>query len=493
MNAIEKCYVGSSKELRQALGKNGDCIIYLQKNVLVEECLVAKGKKVLDGGGVYSIQRKVQGEQSYTGTILSAQGQWLQLRAITVEGGGRKVDAPQAVQGRLVEVRQGTMILGEGSTLKENYNLTSKSYGGGGILVANGGRVVLKDGSRIQDNLTMSAGAGVRVEKGGFLVMEGGVVQGNAAVGQSTKSGYDGRGGGIYNAGTVILQSGSVTGNLARSYQPKGRRYGGRGDGIYNDGMLRWDGNVIVSSLYLAEEKWIQLTKNWNSVEACVVECEEKQEGRVVVRADTKCRTGWQEKFVLKNKSGYELKRLGNTLQLKKEIEKNTKKSAEVQETPCPTTKPKKHREKASHSSTATREPLIRRTPSLRPSMAPTKTEAPLRTEVPTMLEVLAKEETPNTETVEILQTKEVSGQVQILRDASGVGLMQQSVWRLPEYQQLLQQTFQKTSSVCEMSWEVSAKEMVSMRSTVTECLKKTELERCHIFLERYGEGMVTE
>ncbi len=487
--AIEKCYVDTNEELQAALMKSGESIVCLQANIEVDKCLVAKGKKIIDGSGTYVIRRKIGQNKSYTGTILQGQGELLRLRSITLEGGGRNAKAPEGIQGKLVEVQKGTVILDGGTVLKENYNLSSKSNGGGGLLVSRKGQAVLKTGSRIVDNLTMSGGAGVRVEEGGVLVMEGGTIRDNAVVGQSTKEGYDGRGGGIYNSGTVILQGGTVVGNLARSYQVGGRRYGGLGAGIYNAGSLRLDGKLTVQSIYLAKNRHIEITSEWEKGNECLLGIEEYRAGVIFVRAATKSDAGWEDAFFLKKDNGYELVKRHQTLQLKKKGKKE--KPHKILPTIKPVPTPFVYVPRQSPMPT---KEVVRRKRKV-PKNKEKQMSVPFST--PSIYAVTP--ETALIETVSLLETEEVKmitagevkGHALFVQDATKSNLMEKSIWRQSDYAKLLEDTFQKDSSAYEQVWDISAKDMGDMRRVAEEHEGEALQERCRTFLEIFQEGRV--
>lgn len=102
----------------------------------------------------------------------------------------------------------------------------------------------MREGSVIYDNLSITGGSGVRVEKGGSFVMEGGTIRDNVVTGQKTGSDFDGRGGGIHNRGEVWIQGGAITGNIARGYR-SGENAGGFGGAVYNQNRLRITGGII--------------------------------------------------------------------------------------------------------------------------------------------------------------------------------------------------------------------------------------------------------
>lgn len=204
--------------------------------------LRVKGKKTIDGNSRYQIRRKTK--PVYKGTLLWMQGERLRLEGVTLNGSGRSSSVSGDINGRLLETVSGMVLLEKGARLCANYNLTSFTDGGGGITIHSGGKVVMREGSVIYDNLSITGGSGVRVEKGGSFVMEGGTIRDNVVTGQKTGSDFDGRGGGIHNRGEVWIQGGAITGNIARGYR-SGENAGGFGGAVYNQNRLRITGGII--------------------------------------------------------------------------------------------------------------------------------------------------------------------------------------------------------------------------------------------------------
>lgn len=212
------------RELEQALISAGDAVVDLRSDITVNKCLKVRGSKVIDGGGKYRIRRKSAQGNTYKGTLLCMQGRKLILRDVALSGSGRSPSVSGDVNGKLIEVEAGTVVLESGAKLVANYNISSFTDGGGGITVHDGGTVVMKAGSSIRDNLTITGGSGIRVEAGGMFVMEGGTIAGNAVLGQREDTGFDGRGGAIHNRGVVLIRDGVIQGNMAAGYERDGDR-----------------------------------------------------------------------------------------------------------------------------------------------------------------------------------------------------------------------------------------------------------------------------
>lgn len=237
--------VKTSKELEQALRASGELTINMKADITVSKCLTVRGNKLLHGGGTYRIRRKTAADSTYKGTLLQMQGSCLRLKDITVSGSGKSSTASGDINGKLIEIDAGSVVLESGAKLVSNYNVSSFTDGGGGITVHAGGTAVMKPGSVIRDHLTLTGGSGVRVEAGGMFIMEGGSIADNAVLGQSKASDFDGRGGAIHNRGVVRIEGGTISGNVAAGYVKGSESHGGYGGAIYNMGVLTISGGRI--------------------------------------------------------------------------------------------------------------------------------------------------------------------------------------------------------------------------------------------------------
>lgn len=237
--------VDSLVELERALAEPGELHITLKKDITVSRLLCVKGKKTVQGSGKYRIRRKAGAGAVYKGTLLFMQGETLRLSGVTISGSGKNASMSGDINGKLIECASGTVILDSGTKLSTNYNMSSYTDGGGGITVHAGGKAVMREGSIISDNLSMTGGSGVRVEKGGTFLMEGGIIRDNVVAGQRDDSGFDGRGGALHNRGNVWIQGGIISENFARGYVKEGKASGGYGGAIYNQGVLKITGGSI--------------------------------------------------------------------------------------------------------------------------------------------------------------------------------------------------------------------------------------------------------
>jgi predicted outer membrane repeat protein len=75
--------------------------------------------------------------------------------------------------------------------------------------------------------------------------MKGGIIQNNISRGIGAIEGFDGRGGAVYNQGTVVISDGLLRENCAIGFQTKKTRYGGAGGMLYNEGRCVIAGGTI--------------------------------------------------------------------------------------------------------------------------------------------------------------------------------------------------------------------------------------------------------
>ena len=221
--------------LKEELKKDGNRVIELMETVTIRSTLKVCGNKVLTGPG--EIRRAIANESAFGGNLLRVAGGSLTLKNITLNGRGDAGVLSGKLYGWLVQVDAGQLTIGSGAVLKNNKNSTRLSDGGGAVRVTSGGTCVLNGGT-ISGNECITGGAGIRIDSGGACSVKNGSVTGNRVVGKSSTEGFDGRGGGIYNKGTLAVYGGSISSNTVRSYSGGGRIYGGVGGGIANTGSL---------------------------------------------------------------------------------------------------------------------------------------------------------------------------------------------------------------------------------------------------------------
>ncbi|MCI5730857.1 MAG: hypothetical protein MR304_04865 [Eubacterium sp.] len=223
--------VSTFRELRSACGNQGDEEIELLNDVAVEGPIVIQGNKKIDGRG-HILERSKDKGKVYGGCLFLVQGGNCQWENVTVSGGGRNRNIVGKVFGRLVEVRQGSMMIGEKCFFCDNINDRLAVDGGGAIQIGSKGSCTMKAGE-IRNNQNVSRGAGFLVEKGGALTVKGGSLRNNKVTGAGAVKNFDGRGGAIYSEGKVSIEGGTIAGNQANGYQEGENRYGGIGAAVY--------------------------------------------------------------------------------------------------------------------------------------------------------------------------------------------------------------------------------------------------------------------
>lgn len=228
--------------LKKALEEPGEAQIILRGNIRMRGTIYVRGKKTLIGNGHKLTRGTVSGKQ-FGGTLFCVAGGEFFLREILVSGMGTG-SRSESVYGRLVEVKKGRFVLGKNGVLKNNRNSSMGEEGGGAVIVRGGGEFLMEAGE-ISGNQTVTEGAAVYVEKGGKFRMKGGTIQENKSRGMGAVEGFDGRGGGIYNEGSVTISGGRLCGNKAVGFSGKKSGYGGVGGMIYNAGSCVISGGTI--------------------------------------------------------------------------------------------------------------------------------------------------------------------------------------------------------------------------------------------------------
>ena len=238
--------VSDLNELKTALSSTKKLTIVIKKNISIRETLVTKGEKIIrSGGGI--LKRAIAKNSAFCGTLIRVNGGSLSLRGIKIDGGGNNNNLKNKLYGRLVEVRGGQLSIRDGTVLTSNINTTKASDGGGAVCVRSGGVFVMYGGS-ISSNSSVSSGAGVKVEKGGVFYMKGGSISSNKVVGRSNVAGFDGQGGGVFNAGSAVLSGGSIYSNSSDGYVKGTTTYGGIGGGVCNQGVCLVSGTRIYTN-----------------------------------------------------------------------------------------------------------------------------------------------------------------------------------------------------------------------------------------------------
>ena len=231
--------------LKEELKKDGNRVIELMESVTIRSTLKVCGNKVLTGPG--EIRRAIANESAFGGNLLRVAGGSLTLKNITINGRGDAGVLKGKLYGWLIQVDSGQLTIGSGAVLKNNKNSSRLSDGGGAVRVTSGATCVMNGGT-ISGNECITGGAGIRIDSGGACVVKSGSITGNRVVGKSATEGFDGRGGGIYNKGTLALYGGSIGSNSVKGYYRGGATYGGVGGGIANAGNLLLQGGSVTGN-----------------------------------------------------------------------------------------------------------------------------------------------------------------------------------------------------------------------------------------------------
>ena len=181
--------------------------------------------------------------------LFVVQGAWADVTVTTADQLLNAVQTSQTVtlgadittpsEGGRLDINSGKVVTLDlnGHTLKRL--ITSAGDGGQVIFVGKGGLLTINDSSDDNDGQITGGwayqGAGIYVQAGGTLTINGGTITGNRA---DTKDGGYGYGGAIENHGTLSITGGVITGNTAGQF----------GGGIHNEGTLTISGGSITNN-----------------------------------------------------------------------------------------------------------------------------------------------------------------------------------------------------------------------------------------------------
>lgn len=320
--------VTTNQELRQVMAQEGVERVELQADLSIDGPVTIRGEKQIDGRG-HCLVRSTKKGKIYGGSLFVLQSGRCEWKDVTISGGGKKKAVLGKVFGRLIEVRQGTLVLGKGCVLCDNINDRLAVDGGGALRIASGGNCVLKGGT-IKGNQTRSKGAGVDVEKGGCFTMLGGSIQNNKVEGAGDIEGFDGRGGAIYSRGRLVIKGGLVKGNTAKAYVINGIRYGGAGSAVYAEagsgmdisggvlkdnrddrgcpvwmcGKLSLSGKPVLERIHLGRAVVICSKNSFRPMSSVTIEPEKYKSGICIAE-------GKKAPFQLVEEKGYSLERKG--------------------------------------------------------------------------------------------------------------------------------------------------------------------------------------
>ncbi len=157
------------------------------------------------------------------------------LQSITITGGTGKGPEGGTTQGGGIYISDASANV----TLNSGVLITGNTATNGGGIYIDGGTVTLSGGT-IKGNTATSCGGGVYVASGTFTLSSGDI----GADGAANTAIY---GGGIYNAGRLEVNGGSISYNNATGTNEYGNSKG-VGAGIYNKGTLTLSGSYSITS-----------------------------------------------------------------------------------------------------------------------------------------------------------------------------------------------------------------------------------------------------
>lgn len=301
-NVYAKVVVNNYQELKSELEREESNKIELGSDIYISGPITIHGSKTVDGKGHYLERSKEKG-CVYGGTLFLMLGKQCEWKNVVVSGASASKNIKGKIFGRLLEIRQGKVILGKQSVWKNNKNEKLAVDGGGAIWIRNGGTCDVKGGA-IVNNANVSCGAGFRIDYGGSLLLQKGQIRGNVVTGIGKIAGFDGVGAAIYNEGDVCIYGGDVSGNQAVAYRGGNTKYGGAGGAIYNKGrcvvlggrlkdnmasqkgqdfygengsVLRLGRNALISSLFLSKTAKMEVQKDFRNGNRIIV----KRQGAV--------------------------------------------------------------------------------------------------------------------------------------------------------------------------------------------------------------------
>lgn len=369
-----KVIVKNYGELKEALECDQKKQIELGADITIFNSITIRGDKVIDGKN-HKLQRGKRKGNVYRGTLFLMLGIQCEWKNVTISGSGNSPDVDGEVFGRLLEARQGKTIFSSGCVWKKNINNRLAVDGGGALWIKRGAQCIMA-GGEISYNENVSCGAGVRIEKGGRVLVRGGKICDNRVRGVAKVKGFEGLGAAIYNEGELIIKGGMIKRNKAMAYSSATREYGGAGGAVYNRGVCviaggaiqdnyasqrgsaiyadsqsttELSGGIIASNqdaekrpiwldsscvlgksatieqLYIGDSASVRVRSNWNKKKRVLVEPASYEIGLCLLR-------GAKGNFVLKAKQGMKLERKKDAYYIVQVSKKRKKKALKEKE-----------------------------------------------------------------------------------------------------------------------------------------------------------------
>lgn len=193
----------------------------------------------------------------------------------------------------------GIYVASDGKVYLKTGTITNNKANGNS---SNGGAVYLANGAYLEnENVTISLneasmnGAGIYIDNGAEVLIDGGSITQNKTV--------NGNGAGIYNLGSLKLTGGTLSGNEISTYNTSPL-----GVGIYTDGTLKVENEIRVAEsnpVYLKSGNVIEVTDSLVYPKALPIITETSDNGTKVIHINTTSNNANVAEQILANKSIY--------------------------------------------------------------------------------------------------------------------------------------------------------------------------------------------
>lgn len=193
--------------------------------VTVTGTLTCSGNVTITGGGT------ILRDSGFKGNMITIpSGSALKLSGVTINGNGSVVTATTST----INANSGTLVMEDGAVIQ---NCADSAGNAGGAVNLRGNAVFTMNSGKITYNKSTSYGGAVYIYTGCVFTMNSGEITNNSLTESSPSYG----GGGVYNRGTCVINSGTISGN-------NGVTYGG---GVYNSsyGTLTINGGTITGNI----------------------------------------------------------------------------------------------------------------------------------------------------------------------------------------------------------------------------------------------------
>ncbi len=142
----KKRMVSDFSEFKQLCESDTKETIELTSDIIVDEPVVIRGEKIIHGRGHNLVRSALHGKVYGGCLFFLVQGKKCEWSRVTVSGSAGE-NTKSKIFGRLIEVRQGTLVIGKGCFLQDNVNETLAANGGGAVEIGSGGVCIMKAGA----------------------------------------------------------------------------------------------------------------------------------------------------------------------------------------------------------------------------------------------------------------------------------------------------------------------------------------------------------